>query len=173
MQYGFTVLFITALPIATFFSLVSNYVKLKVQTWKLITFYQRPVPHGAQDIGTWQDIFNIISVVAVVTNAAIICFTMDVLYKDTQVSNARLVQIGGITVRANFTLVGRLWIFFGFIATLVAVQFVISLLIPDEPIEVTTQHDRQKFIVKKLVEKQPDEGKRERRGAPFQACNSY
>jgi hypothetical protein len=115
------------------------------------------VPQGAQDIGTWQDIFNIISVVAVVTNAAIICFTMDVLYKDSQVSNARIVQIGGIPIRANFTLVGRLWVFFGFIATLVAVQFVISLLIPDEPIEVTTQHDRQKFIVKKLIERQPDE----------------
>jgi hypothetical protein len=36
IQYGFTVLFITALPIATFFSLVSNYLKVKLNAWKLI-----------------------------------------------------------------------------------------------------------------------------------------
>lgn len=42
-------------------------------------FYQRPVPAGAQDIGTWMSIFQFLSVAAVVTNAALVCFTMDVL----------------------------------------------------------------------------------------------
>ena len=37
VQYGFTLLFITALPCASFFSLVNNYVKVKVNAWKLIT----------------------------------------------------------------------------------------------------------------------------------------
>lgn len=37
IQYGFSVLFITALPIASFLSLVSNYVKAKVCGWKLTT----------------------------------------------------------------------------------------------------------------------------------------
>lgn len=36
IQYGFTVLFITALPCATFFSLISNYVKVKLNAWKII-----------------------------------------------------------------------------------------------------------------------------------------
>jgi len=158
VQYGFTVLFITALPIATFFSLVSNYIKVKLQIWKLIRFYQRPVPQGAQDIGTWQDIFNFISVAAVVTNGAIICFTMDVLYKDAQADNSRIYQIGGITARGNFTLVGRLWCFFGFIAVLIFVQFVSAYLIPDTPSEVEIQHERQEFIVSKIVNLVPDEG---------------
>ena len=157
VQYGFTVLFITALPIATFFSLVSNYIKVKLQLWKLLTLYQRPVPQGAQDIGTWQDIFNFISVAAVVTNAAIICFTMDVLYKDSQSDSSKVYQIGGITARANFTLVGRLWIFFGFIAVLVFIQFVATYVIPDTPLEVEIQHQRQEFIVSKIVNRQPDE----------------
>jgi hypothetical protein len=34
---------------------------------------------GAQDIGTWLTIFQFISVVSVITNAGIVCFTMDVL----------------------------------------------------------------------------------------------
>jgi anoctamin-10/anoctamin-7 len=37
VQYGFTLLFITALPCASFFSLVNNYVKTKFNMWKLIT----------------------------------------------------------------------------------------------------------------------------------------
>jgi len=35
IQFGFSTLFVSALPIAPFFSLVSNYVKVKVITWKL------------------------------------------------------------------------------------------------------------------------------------------
>ncbi|RYG65223.1 hypothetical protein EON64_12375, partial [archaeon] len=35
IQFGFAVLFVTALPIASFLSLVSNYVKAKVIGWKL------------------------------------------------------------------------------------------------------------------------------------------
>lgn len=37
IQYGFSLLFITALPCASFFSLLSNYVKVKCNTWKLAT----------------------------------------------------------------------------------------------------------------------------------------
>ena len=37
IQYGFSVLFVTALPCAPFFSLVSNYFKSKLNLWKLIT----------------------------------------------------------------------------------------------------------------------------------------
>jgi hypothetical protein len=37
------------------------------------------VPNGAQDIGTWLGIFQFLSVAGVVTNAALVCFTMDVL----------------------------------------------------------------------------------------------
>jgi uncharacterized membrane protein YeaQ/YmgE (transglycosylase-associated protein family) len=35
IQYGFTVLFITALPVASFFSLVSSHWKVKFLTWKM------------------------------------------------------------------------------------------------------------------------------------------
>jgi hypothetical protein len=53
-------------------------------------FYQRPAPNGAQDIGTWMTIFQVLSIAAVVTNGALICFTMDVLWD-------------------RFSLAGRLW----------------------------------------------------------------
>jgi hypothetical protein len=37
VQYGFTLLFITALPCASFFSLLNNYVRVKFNAWKLCT----------------------------------------------------------------------------------------------------------------------------------------
>mmetsp|Transcript_21436 Transcript_21436/g.30713 ORF Transcript_21436/g.30713 Transcript_21436/m.30713 type:complete len:368 (+) Transcript_21436:20-1123(+) len=79
VQFGFSMLFVTALPIASFFSLLSNYAKVKFNAWKLLTFYQRPIPVTAQDIGTWESIFRVITVAAVFTNAGLVCFTMQVL----------------------------------------------------------------------------------------------
>ena len=46
----------------------------------LLQFHQRPASTGAQDIGTWFYIFQFLSIAAVVTNAGLICFTMDVLW---------------------------------------------------------------------------------------------
>jgi anoctamin-10/anoctamin-7 len=41
IQYGFSVLFVTALPCAPFFSLISNYFKSKLNLWKLVTVRPR------------------------------------------------------------------------------------------------------------------------------------
>eukprot|EP01038_Epipyxis_sp_PR26KG_P015834 gene15834-21454_t len=134
IQYGFTILFITALPIAVFCSLINNYAKAKFELWKLISFYQRPIPNGAQDIGQWQDIFNVVSIAGVVCNGAIICFTMSVL--DGHVSQF-----------------GRMWVFIGFQWVLISLQLFIQFLIPDTPIEVEVQLERFEFINEKVIEK--------------------
>jgi len=137
IQYGFTVLFVTALPIAAFLSLFNNYVKVKFRAWKLFSFYQRPIPNGAQDIGTWQAIFAIISVAAVVTNGALVCFTM--------------------TAIQGFTYYAKLWVFIGFQWTLIAIQFIAKFIIDDEPMDVVIQKQRMEFIRRKIIEKVEDE----------------
>jgi anoctamin-10/anoctamin-7 len=137
VQFGFSLLFITALPCASFFSLLNVYIKTKFNMWKLATFYQRPVPVGAQDIGTWQSIFAIISVAAVITNAALICFTM--------------------TVLSTYSLFGRVWIFIGFQWVLISIQFITQAIIPDVPESVEVQLERTAFINDKVIEKVADE----------------
>lgn len=102
--------------------------------------YQRPVPAGAQDIGTWMSIFQAISVFSVITNAGLICFTMDVL--NGQASPQ-----------------GRVAIFIGFQWTLIFLQFVVQLVVPDEPEEVEIQKARMEFITSKLIARVPDEDK--------------
>eukprot|EP01038_Epipyxis_sp_PR26KG_P010969 gene10969-14731_t len=144
IQYGFSVLFITALPIAMTFSLISNYAKVKFNAIKLVKFYQRPVPSGCQDIGTWQDIFGIIALAGVITNAAIVCFTMDVLYA--------------------YSTFGRAWIFMGFQWVLISVQVIIQWYIPDIPEEVEMQIERMAFYQDKVIEKVRDVADEEEEG---------
>jgi hypothetical protein len=83
-------------------------------------------------------IFQIMSVLSVITNGAIICFTMTVL--DGQASSS-----------------GRVWLFIGFMVVLVVIQFIVQAIIPDEPEEVEVQKKRIEFIASKLIDRQPDE----------------
>lgn len=80
---------------------------------------QRPWPTGAEDIGSWQDIFDFIVTAAIVTNAALIVFTMNVL--------------DGYDEYFQF------WIFIGFQWVMFVVQYVIRAMIPDDPFEVALQ----------------------------------
>ena len=81
IQFGYISLFASALPGAAFFALIANYVEAKGDAWKLLTLHQRPVPTGAQDIGNWQGIFLILSIIAVITNGGLTVFTMSTFDK--------------------------------------------------------------------------------------------
>lgn len=137
--FGFLSMFVTALPIAPCFTLVNNTIRAHLFNYNLKTFYQRPVPLGAQDIGTWQDILVIISVLAVVTNAGLVCFTMQ---------NSNNVPLFPLTWSTQ----DRLWVFIGYQWVLISMQFLLSIMIPDEPEEVTIQRKRQKFFSERLID---------------------
>ena len=54
---------------------------MKGDAWTMLKLKQRPVPTGAQDIGNWQQIFLLISIISVMTNAGLTVFTMIVFNK--------------------------------------------------------------------------------------------
>jgi hypothetical protein len=137
IQFGFMTMFVTALPISGFFTLLNNFIKVKLQIWGLLTLHQRPIPVGGQDIGTWQEIFQALSFVCVITNGALIVFTMDLLW--------------------GYTTVGRFWIFIGFQWALFALQYFFSTAIDDIPQKVKIQRERNSFIVNKIIKLVPDE----------------
>jgi len=133
IQYGFMTLFITALPIACLFDMMSNYVKLRIQAFNMRYNYQRPIPIPAEDIGSWQTIFTVMAVLAVISNAALICFTMDL--NPPEMFKYK-----------------RVWVFIGFQWVLIGLQFILVELIPDRPPKVDIQVRRQTFIVSKLID---------------------
>lgn len=137
VQFGYVTFFIAALPIATLGAFFNNYIEIRTDAYKLLRGVQRPVPSGAEDIGTWMSIFSLMASICVVTNAGLICFTMNIL--------------------DDFSMKWRLWVFLGFQWFCFVCQYLIQLVVPDEPLEVIVQLERTKFITDKLIRKVPDD----------------
>lgn len=97
---------------------------------------RRPWPMEAEDIGTWQDIMDLVIAAAVITNAALIVFTM------------KLVEM--------YSVYTQFWIFVGFQWVVFSLQYCIRLIIPDIPMEVQIQKDRADYLNLKLIDKTPD-----------------
>eukprot|EP00457_Paulinella_chromatophora_P002611 gb/GEZN01002616.1/.p1 GENE.gb/GEZN01002616.1/~~gb/GEZN01002616.1/.p1 ORF type:complete len:769 (+),score=148.43 gb/GEZN01002616.1/:55-2361(+) len=78
LQFGYLTLFVVAFPIAPLLAIVNNLVENRVDASALLVLSRRPLPRGAQNIGTWQGVLNIVATIAIVTNIAIIIFTSEV-----------------------------------------------------------------------------------------------
>ena len=134
--FGYMTLFIAACPGAVFLGFISLMLEMRGDLWMMLHRYQRPVPQRVESIGLWRNIMEFMIIIAVCTNAGICIFTMTTFEKYTQF------QRMGIFI---------LFQYFVFMS-----QYVISMLIPDDPREVTIQRQRQDFLAKKLIERVPD-----------------
>ena len=142
-------LFVSALPASTTLALINNHFEIRGDAHKLLTSLRRPIPQGAQDIGSWQviyqikcfhiaikwfnrqDIFELMTTIAVITNAAIIIFTMSIF-------NDKPLTL-------------RFWLFVGFQWTVFILQYVLRAIIPDIPSEVTIQLERADLFESKFI----------------------
>ncbi len=137
IQFGYQVLFVSALPCSSFAALISNVIEVKGDSWKLMNLFQRPVPVLCEDIGAFQGILTVITICAVVSNAAIMRFTC--------------------TVLNDFTQQTQWWIFVGFQYFMFLVMYLIDTAIESIPYEVELQRDRAKFLESKLIDRVSDE----------------
>lgn len=137
IQYGYTTMFIAAFPLATVMSFINNYVQMRVDAWKLCQLFRRPLPQSREDIGSWYHILEIMALVAVFVNAALVAFTS--------------------TVVDDFTWNQRIWIFIGMSCGIFIMKYLLSIVIPDTPREVEIQIERREFIVGKLFKNIVDE----------------
>ena len=112
-------------------------MEVRGDAWKLLKFKQRPFPVGVEDIGTWQSIFEIMVAASVVSNSALIVFTMQLL--------------------SGYSFAFRFWIFVGFQWVLFACQYALASSVPDTPVEVEIQLERQDFVGRKLIAREPEE----------------
>ncbi|XP_078664179.1 anoctamin-4-like isoform X6 [Branchiostoma floridae x Branchiostoma belcheri] len=75
IQFGFVTLFVAAFPLAPFFALINNILEIRLDAYKFVTQYRRPMAARAQDIGVWYNILEVLAKVAVVSNAFVIGYT--------------------------------------------------------------------------------------------------
>ena len=81
IQYGFCTIFVIALPMAPFFALLKNIAEIRIDARKLLCQVRRAVPVTVKNIGAWQEIVELITVIAVICNSFLIGFTSDFVPK--------------------------------------------------------------------------------------------
>lgn len=143
LHFGYIALFISALPFAGFLGFISAVIEIKNSAWKLLSVYRRPVPISAEDIGAWQQIFLIITIAAVATNAGITCFTMTVL--------------NGVSQNDAIVLKVKLWTFIVFQWVCYVTQAIIMELIPDIPEAAIYHLARNEFLSLKVIDRAEDD----------------
>ncbi|XP_029472982.1 anoctamin-7 [Rhinatrema bivittatum] len=79
IQFGFITIFVAACPLAPLFALLNNWVEIRLDAHKFVCEYRRPVVERAQGIGIWFYILEVITYLAVISNAFLIAFTSDFL----------------------------------------------------------------------------------------------
>ena len=57
IQYGFITLFVAAFPLGPFFALINNLLEIRLDAYKFVVVFQRPMAARAQDIGLQQLIY--------------------------------------------------------------------------------------------------------------------
>jgi hypothetical protein len=51
IQYGFVTIFVAAFPLAPLFALINNIIEIRLDAYKFVTQWKRPMAARAQDIG--------------------------------------------------------------------------------------------------------------------------
>ena len=118
-------------------ALGNDYVEIRVDGWRLSQCCRRPLPCGAEDIGTWQTILEIMSASAVFVNSWLIAFTGDFF--------------------AGWPMADRWWVFLLIEHVLLFFKFLLEVLIDDIPPDVRLQIQRSEFLNRKLLGNEEDE----------------
>jgi anoctamin-10/anoctamin-7 len=103
---------------------------MRVNAWKLCQQCSRPLPFGAEDIGTWFTILQIISTCAVFTNAGLVAFT------------------GTFVIDYSWPV--RAWVFIGMSCLVFSLKLLVAAWLPDVPAEVEIQLQRNDYFVDKV-----------------------
>lgn len=51
LQFGFTTIFVAAFPLAPLLALLNNIIEIRLDAYKFVTQWRRPMPARATDIG--------------------------------------------------------------------------------------------------------------------------
>ena len=74
-RYAYSTLFVISAPPVSFLALLLKMLEIRIDCYKLMNMYRRPIAVTANSIGTWMTIYVLVSIFAVVTNAGLLMFT--------------------------------------------------------------------------------------------------
>lgn len=77
IQWGYVTLFAGAFPLAATFANVADWLEVRSDLFGLLCLHRRPLPVRSKDIGCWQDILELMCLLATLTNCALIFLASD------------------------------------------------------------------------------------------------
>ncbi|XP_052229887.1 anoctamin-10-like isoform X1 [Dreissena polymorpha] len=117
LQFGYVFLFSSVFPLAAMWALINNVTEIRSDAFKMCRVFQRPFTESAANIGAWQMAFELVSVLAVMTNCALIGMNPEV---------QRLLP-------SDVTAINVLIIFVAVEHILLALKMAVAYFIPDVP----------------------------------------
>ncbi|CAM9722677.1 unnamed protein product, partial [Choristocarpus tenellus] len=72
VQFGYVALFSAAFPLAPLLAMINNLVQTRVDAYKLCKTRRRPVAYKSSGIGVWDNVLEMMTVVGVITNCALV-----------------------------------------------------------------------------------------------------
>jgi len=129
LHFGYISLFSCVYPLASIWAFLNNLLETRTDGFKFVAVHQRPFPAPAANIGVWQLAFEIMSVLAIVTNVSLIGMSRD--------------------FKATFDGVFDQWQIFMLLVfsehVLVFLKFVVASVIPDWPEDIRNEMQRENY----------------------------
>jgi len=144
IQFGYLTLFAASFPLAPVMAVLNNMVEIRSDAFKMLTANPRPPYRGASNIGTWYNILEVLGIIAVVTNCALIGLSFEVIidffyHKD---------PVTGVVHDGKFAALGVVVIVEHGILIL---KFIIAYLVPDYPGWIVKKVALSEFIREESV----------------------
>jgi hypothetical protein len=139
-QYGYVLLFVVAFPLGPLLVLINNFIEIRLDASKITKYGRRPHPAGAYSIGTWLDMFSLVSYIAMATNLALTVFFSSSIFKSVDGSASSLV-----------------WVFVVTEHMLILAKVGLGYLIPDVPSGVQDHYAHNDYVVDLLIDGREEE----------------
>jgi hypothetical protein len=144
IQYGFIILFGVCSPLTPVICFFSNWVELRVDSFKLCGFcdsegsptyfFRRPVPRDMEKLGTWVEIIIGLTIAGMLTNTYLVVF----------VSNSAFLDGRGT--------IFRLGLFIAMEHVMLFVFGSIQYLLPETSVRADMQIQREKWILQHMID---------------------
>ncbi|XP_052102475.1 anoctamin-8-like isoform X4 [Mytilus californianus] len=136
IQFGYVTLFSSAFPLAALCALLNNIIEIRSDAFKLCMHHQRPFGKSVESIGTWQDALELMGIIAVGVNCALIGVSGQIgrLLPVTELSTTIIIIVALEHV-------------------ILALKLLIAYAIPDVPEAIATKKAKLEFLRREALKK--------------------
>ena len=144
IQFGYITLFASAYPLASLVSVLSNWIEIRADCFKLSFLCQRPVPLRSSDLGMWDTLLSSLVWMSALTNCLLAGFTSNQLMY--YLPTFYVPDHSGFTTMEHDRGWLVVFLIFGLERLLLLVGLLLCAIVPPIPEDVTNQMERYHYV---------------------------